>query len=68
MLLSTRGLFPGWLGTRVITEGVTPSLHVDTSLQDQALPLGGALHIETTSNDAYQFRIGRGLHHLAALR
>lgn len=68
----TRGLFktPGRFRTRVITEGVTPSLHVDYkhSKIKKYHKLGVALHTETTINDAYGFGIGRGLHNLAALR
>jgi hypothetical protein len=68
----TRGRFktPGRFRTRVITEGVTPSLHVDYkhSKIKQYHKLGVALRTETTINDTYDFGIGRGLHNLAALR
>lgn len=68
----TRGRFktPGRFRTRVITEGVTPSLHVDYkhSKIKQYHKLGVALRTETTINDTYDFGIGRRLHNLAALR
>lgn len=61
---------PGRFRTRVITEGVTPSLHVDYkhSKIKQYHKLGRALRTETTVNDTYDFGIGRRLHNLAALR
>lgn len=61
---------PGRFRTRVITEGVTPSLHVDYkhSKIKQYHKLGKALRTETTINDTYDFGIGRRLHNLAALR
>ena len=61
---------PGKFRTRVITEGVTPSLHVDYkhSKIKQYHKLGKALRTETTINDTYDFGIGRRLHNLAALR
>ena len=61
---------PGRFRTRVITEGVTPSLHVDykhTRIK-QYHKEGRALRTETTINDAYDFAIGRRLSHLSALR
>jgi hypothetical protein len=61
---------PGRFRTRVITEGVTPSLHVDykhTRIK-QYHKEGRALRTETTINDAYDFKIGRRLSHLSALR
>ena len=68
----TRGKHPtpGRFRTRVITEGVTPSLHIDYkhSKIKQYHKLGAALRTETTINDTYDFGIGRGLHNLAALR
>jgi hypothetical protein len=60
---------PGRFRTRVITEGVTPSLHVDykhTRIK-QYHKEGRALRTETT-NDAYDFDLGRRLSHLSALR
>jgi hypothetical protein len=68
----TRGKHPtpGRFRTRVITEGVTPSLHIDYkhSKVKQYHKLGVALRTETTINNTYDFDIGRGLHNLAALR
>jgi hypothetical protein len=61
---------PGRFRTRVITEGVTPSLHVDykRSRIKQYHKEGQALRTETTINDAYDFAIGRRLKNLPALR
>jgi len=56
--------------TRIITEGVTPSLHVyykNTHLK-QYHKQGRALRTETTINDAYDFGVGRRLHNLPKLR
>jgi len=68
----TKGRFktPGRFRTRVITEGVTPSLHIDYkhSKIKQYHKLGVALRTETTINNSYDFDIGRGLHNLDALR
>jgi hypothetical protein len=68
----TRGRFktPGRFRTRVITDGVTPSLHVDYkhSKIRQYHKLGHALRTETTINDTGDFGIGRRLHNLPALR
>jgi hypothetical protein len=61
---------PGRFRTRVITEGVTPSLHVDykhTKIK-QYHKLGQALRTETTINDTHDFGVGRRLHNLPALR
>lgn len=61
---------PGRFRTRVITQGVTPSLHVDykhTRIK-QYHKEGQALRTETTINDTYDFAIGKRLHNLAALR
>ena len=61
---------PGRFRTRVITEGVTPSLHVDykhTKIK-QYHKLGQALRTETTINDTRDFGIGRRLENLPALR
>lgn len=70
--IRTRGKHPtpGRFRTRVITEGVTPSLHIDYkhSKIKQYHKLGRALRTETTINDTYDFGIGRRLHNLAALR
>ncbi len=61
---------PGRFRTRVITEGVTPSLHVDykKSRIKQYHKEGQALRTETTINDTRDFRLGRRLKNLAALR
>lgn len=61
---------PGRFRTRVITDGVTPSLHVDykRSRIKQYHKEGQALRTETTINDTRDFAIGRRLHNLAALR
>lgn len=68
----TRGKHPtpGRFRTRVITDGVTPSLHIDYkhSKIKQYHKLGVALRTETTINDTRDFDIARGLHNLAALR
>ena len=56
--------------TRIITEGVVPSLHVyykNTHLK-QYHKEGRALRTETTINNTYDFRVGRRLHNLPALR
>jgi hypothetical protein len=65
-----KNVTPGVFRTRVITEGVTPSLHIDYkhSKIKQYHKLGVALRTETTINNTYDFDIGRGLHNLAALR
>ena len=56
--------------TRVLTEGVVPSLHVDykTIAVKQYHKEGQALRTETTINDTYDFEIGRALRNLPALR
>jgi hypothetical protein len=61
---------PGRFRTRVITEGVYPSLHVDykTTRIKQYHKEGRALRTETTINNCYDFKIGRGLKNLPALR
>jgi hypothetical protein len=61
---------PGRFRTRVITEGVTPSLHVDykrTRIK-QYHKEGRALRTETTINNTYDFAIGKRLKNLPALR
>jgi hypothetical protein len=61
---------PGLLRTRVITDGVTPSLHIDykhTKIK-QYHKEGRALRTETTINDTGDFGIRKGLTHLPALR
>lgn len=63
---------PGRFRTRVITEGVTPSLHLDykRSHVKQYHKEGRALRTETTINNTRDFRVGRRLtrDNLAALR
>jgi len=61
---------PGRFRTRIITDGVTPSLHVDyknTKIK-QYHKEGRALRTETTINDTRDFRIGKRLPNLPALR
>lgn len=61
---------PGRFRTRVITDGVIPSLHVDYkhSRIKQYHKEGRALRTETVINDTYDFAIGRRLQNLPALR
>jgi hypothetical protein len=61
--------------TRIITAGVTPSLHVyykNTHLKQyyKKLPdqAGGGLRTETTINNAYDFGVGRRIKNLETLR
>jgi hypothetical protein len=61
---------PGRFRTRVLTDGVTPSLHVDykrTGIK-QYHKEGRALRTETTINDPRDFGIGKRLENLPALR
>lgn len=61
---------PGRFRTRVITEGVVPSLHIDykkTRIK-QYHKEGRALRTETTINDTRDFAIGRRLKNLPDLR
>jgi hypothetical protein len=61
---------PGRFRTRVITEGVTPSLHIDykrTAIK-QYHKEGRALRTETTINNTRDFGIGKRLTNLPALR
>ncbi|MDT7712501.1 MAG: hypothetical protein QOG46_1190 [Pseudonocardiales bacterium] len=61
---------PGRFRTRVITEGVTPSLYIDykhTAVK-QYHKQGRALRTETTINDTRDFGIGKRLTNLPALR
>lgn len=61
---------PGSFRTRVITDGVIPSLHIDykgTRIK-QYHKEGQALRTETTINNARDFSIGKGLCNLPALR
>jgi hypothetical protein len=61
---------PGRFRTRVITDGVTPSLHVDYkhSRIKQYHKEGAALRTETTINDPADFALRKGLSNLPALR
>jgi hypothetical protein len=61
---------PGRFRSRVITEGVTPSLHIDYkhSRIKQYHKEGRALRTETTINDPRDFDIGKRLSNLPALR
>jgi hypothetical protein len=61
---------PGRFRTRVLTEGVTPSLHIDYkhSRIKQYHKEGRALRTETTINDTRDFAIGKRLSNLPALR
>jgi hypothetical protein len=61
---------PGRFRTRVITEGVTPSVYIDykhTTVK-QYHKHGRALRTETTMNDTRDFGIGKRLTNLPALR
>src|SRR5512147_1654267 len=61
---------PGRFRTRVLTEGVTPSLHIDYK-HSRIKPYhkaGRALRTETTINDTRAFGIGKRLSNLPALR
>jgi hypothetical protein len=61
---------PSRFRTRVLTRDVTPSLHVEykkTRIK-QYHKEGRALRTETTINDTRDFKIGRRLHNLPALR
>jgi hypothetical protein len=61
---------PGRFRTRVITDTVIPSLHIDYKhcRIKQYHKEGKALRTETTINDTYDFAIGKRLTHLPALR
>jgi hypothetical protein len=61
---------PGSFRTRVITQGVTPSLHIDykRSKIKQYHKEGRALRTETTINNTYDFGIGKRLKNLPELR
>ena len=61
---------PGRFRTRVITDGVIPSLHIDykgTRIK-QYHKEGRALRTETTINNTYDFYIGKNLRNLPELR
>jgi hypothetical protein len=61
---------PGRFRTRVLTDGVVPSLHVDykSTKIKQYHKEGRALRTETTINNPYDFKINKGLNNLPALR
>jgi hypothetical protein len=61
---------PGRFRTRVITAGVTPSLHVDykSNKIKQYHKQDRALRTETTINNPREFGINKGLNNLPALR
>ncbi len=61
---------PGRFRTRIITEGVTPALHVDYkhSRIKQYHKEGRALRTETTINNTRDFYLGKRLKNLPALR
>ena len=61
---------PGRFQTRIITPGVIPSLHVTykNSRIKQYYKEGRALRTETTINDTRDFKVGKRLHNLSALR
>lgn len=61
---------PGSFRTRVLTDGVQPSLRFDYkhTRVKQYFKLGRALRTETTFNDTYDFAVGRSLGNLPRLR
>lgn len=61
---------PGRFRTRVITEGVVPSIHLDYKHSRVKIYFkeGRALRIETTVNDTRDFGIGKRLANLSVLR
>lgn len=61
---------PGTFRTRILTDGVTPSLYINykNSQIKQYHKEGRALRTETTINDTKDFDIGRRLKNLSALR
>ena len=61
---------PGKFRTRVITDGVTPSLHVNykNAKIKQYHKLGKAIRTETTINDTKDFGLSKRLANLPALR
>jgi hypothetical protein len=61
---------PGRFRTRVLTEGVVPSLHIDykSNRIKQYYKGGRALRTETTINNTRDFKLGKRLKNLDALR
>ncbi|MGH3118143.1 MAG: hypothetical protein ACRDQ2_13725 [Gaiellales bacterium] len=70
ILNGRRNKTPGRFRTRVFTDGVVPSLHVEYkhTRVKQYHKEGRALRTETTINDTRDFDIGKRLHNLPALR
>jgi hypothetical protein len=61
---------PGRFRTRIVTEGVTPSINVyyKNTRVKQYHKEGRALRTETTINNTWDFRVGKRLHNLPRLR
>src|ERR671911_1570614 len=61
---------PGRFSTRVVTQGVLPSLHVEYTRchVKQYFKEGRALRTETTFNDTRDFGVARGLRNFVHLR
>lgn len=61
---------PGRFRTRVITEGVIPSIHIDyrSARVKEYFKLGRALRVETTINNSRDFKIGKRLCNLPRMR
>jgi hypothetical protein len=61
---------PGTFRTRIVREGVIPSLYVDykTNRLKQYFKEGRALRTELTVHNPRDFSVNRGLEHLSALR
>jgi hypothetical protein len=61
---------PGDFRTRIISDGVIPSLHIDykNTRIKQYFKEGRGLRTETTINDTYDFAVGRSLRNLGELR
>jgi hypothetical protein len=70
ILNGRRLVTPGQFRTRVITDGVTPSLHIDykSTTVKQYFKLNRGLRTETTINNTEDFAIRKGLNNLPALR
>jgi hypothetical protein len=69
LLVRGKNLTPGTFRTRVLTEGVQPSLRFDykRTKVKQYFKLARALRTETTFNDTYDFNVGRSLGNLPHL-
>jgi hypothetical protein len=61
---------PGRFQTRVVTEGVIPSIHIDfkSARIKEYYKEGRALRVETTINNSRDFGIGKRLHNLPQMR